>query len=249
MVGHGSHLSAESGAPVYEHAARIRAQGLFDEVQEAFWKEEPFLRDALDLIESEEVFVVPLFLAEGYFTKQVVPRELGLSSVPPEKDARRVVYCPPVGVHPRMGTMILKRAIETCGLSATERRHAALVIIGHGTERSATSGDTVYRLVDDLRTRQEFGIVDCGFLDEAPRIETVIERLACNRIVLVPFFVAEGWHSRTTIPRDLDLQGERTERDGKTIWYTPPVGTLPEVAEIVVELSGEAGAGRYRGER
>ena len=210
-------------------------------MQEAFWKEEPFLRDALDRVESEEVFVVPLFLAEGYFTRQVVPRELGLDSRDRGGDFHRITYCPPVGVHARMGAMILKRAIETCGLSADERRRAALVIIGHGTDRSATSGDTVYRLTAELRASREFGFVDCGFLDEDPRIERVVDQVACEQIVLVPFFVSEGWHSRTTIPRDLELQGERTERAGKTIWYTPPVGTLPEVAEIVVELAGAQG--------
>ena len=50
VVGHGSHLSAESSAPVREHAERIREMGIFDEVLEAFWKEEPNLRDAVDLV-------------------------------------------------------------------------------------------------------------------------------------------------------------------------------------------------------
>jgi sirohydrochlorin cobaltochelatase len=250
LVGHGSHLSGDSATPLYEHAARIRALGVFDEVQEAFWKEEPSLRDALELLECDDVFVVPLFLAEGYFTCQVVPRELGLGSPRVERGGRRVHYCTPVGAHARMSAMILRRAAETCGRSADEQRRTALVIIGHGTERSATSGDTVYRLTRELRARGEFGEVDCGFLDEAPHIEEVVERVTCDRIVLVPFFVSEGWHSRTTIPADLQLRGTVTHRNGRRIWYTPPVGTLPEMAEIIVEVARQAGAraGRVRDE-
>ena len=47
----------------------------------AFWKEEPSLRDALFLFQLEsirEVYVVPNFISEGYFTQTVEPRELEL---------------------------------------------------------------------------------------------------------------------------------------------------------------------------
>lgn len=82
LVGHGSQLSADTSRPVREHAERIRRRALFDEVRVAFWKEEPYLRGALDLVESDDVFVVPFFLADGYYTREVVPRELGLEATP-----------------------------------------------------------------------------------------------------------------------------------------------------------------------
>ncbi|HET8654833.1 MAG TPA: CbiX/SirB N-terminal domain-containing protein, partial [Longimicrobiaceae bacterium] len=205
---------------------------------------EPSLRDALALMESDEVVVVPLFLAEGYFTREVVPRELGLDRPPA---GMRVRYCPPVGVHPRMAELILRRAVETCGLSPAEQRDAALIVIGHGTDRNATSGDTVYRLTERLREESGFGAVECGFLDEDPRIEDVLAGVPHRRVVMVPFFVAEGWHSRTTIPRDLGLDGGLNRRDGRQIWYTPAVGTLPELAEVVMELAREAGSGGVAG--
>src|SRR3712207_7464665 len=78
IVGHGSHLNEDSSLPVYEHAQHIREAGGFDEVVECFWKEEPSMRHVLDTVESDEVYVVPAFISEGYFTQQVIPRELGL---------------------------------------------------------------------------------------------------------------------------------------------------------------------------
>ena len=242
-MGHGSHLSPDSSAPVYAHAEQIRKLGVFDEVLEAFWKEEPSLPYALDIVQSEEVWVVPVFLAEGYFTRQVVPRELGLDHTLTEFPHRRVHYCPPVGTHPLMADLILKRAGAASGLSPQGRRGAALLIIGHGTERSATSGDTVYRLVDRLREAREFGIVECGFLDEEPKIADVLAGLEAEDVVLVPFFVAEGWHTATTIPEELGLEGPISRRGGRTIWYTPPVGTLPEIADVIIALTNiSAGA-------
>lgn len=236
LVGHGSHLSADSSAPVRAHAERIRGMGIFDEVLEAFWKEEPNLRDAIDLVEGDEVFIVPLFLAEGYFTRVIVPRELG---VPPGTSVRhgRVIHlCPAVGTHPAMRDLIIRQAIRIAG-GEEATRHATLIIIGHGTDRSETSGDTVYRLVEALRATRQFTAVDCGFLDEEPKIAGVLERASTPDVVLVPFFVAEGWHTATTIPEELGLGGPLTLRAGQRIWYAPPVGIMPEMPDAIVDVA------------
>ncbi|WP_341765366.1 CbiX/SirB N-terminal domain-containing protein [Deinococcus radiodurans] len=86
LLGHGSHLNADSAAAVRRHARAVRAQGLFDEVLEGSWKEEPSLRQLLRLARFRDVTVVPLFVSEGYFTGTVIPRELGFEwrgPVPP----------------------------------------------------------------------------------------------------------------------------------------------------------------------
>src|SRR5690349_13858100 len=80
LVGHGSTLNAESAEPTYQHAAELRRKDLFAEVLEAFWKQEPGISGVLRGAFSPEVFVVPLFISEGYFTEQVIPRELGLKT-------------------------------------------------------------------------------------------------------------------------------------------------------------------------
>ena len=95
IVGHGSHLNEDSSLPVYEHAARIRETGEFDEVVECFWKEEPSMRHVLDTVESEDVYVVPAFISEGYFTQQVIPRELGLEGPLTTKGGKTVRYAGP----------------------------------------------------------------------------------------------------------------------------------------------------------
>ncbi|MEX2572597.1 MAG: CbiX/SirB N-terminal domain-containing protein [Gemmatimonadota bacterium] len=242
LVGHGSHLSADSSAPVYAHAARIRALGVFDEVLEAFWKEEPCLRDAIDLTVGDDVWIVPVFLAEGYFTRQVVPRELGLDGPLLAPGRRRIRYCPPVGTHPAMADLILARARATAELDPAAHERAALLVIGHGTDRSETSGDTLYGLVDQLRRTSGFGLVECGFLDEEPSIASVLDTVRAEHVVLVPFFVAEGWHTRSTIPQDLGLEGAVTVRDGMTLWYTPPVGTMDEISATILAICSDNGA-------
>src|SRR5438874_9545023 len=81
IVAHGSTVNPDSSAPTLAHAANIRRRKIFADVQCAFWKEEPSLRDALVLFDvdlAREVYVVPNFISQGYFTQTVIPRELEL---------------------------------------------------------------------------------------------------------------------------------------------------------------------------
>lgn len=249
IIGHGSHLSADSSAPVYRHAETIRRLGIFNEVRECFWKEEPSMREIFDLVESDSIYVVPLFISEGYFTEEVIPRELGLDGPAPSRTRlgeRTVHYCPPVGTHPWMTRMIMQRAEETAGLSDEEAARAGLIIIGHGTERNSNSAEIIYRVTREARDAGLFGQVEAGFLDQEPAVGNVLAAMNDREVVLVPFFVAEGWHTQETIPDDLGINrpgiSSVTEVAGRRVHYAAPVGTFPEVAEIILQRAREAGA-------
>src|SRR5271163_2184073 len=90
LLGHGSTLNADSSAPTYQHAEEIRRRGVFAEVHVAFWKEEPNFRQALRLTQRRQVYVVPNFISSGYFTEQIIPRELGLSGLVSRVEDRSV---------------------------------------------------------------------------------------------------------------------------------------------------------------
>ena len=59
------------------------------------------------------VFIVPLFVSEGYFSDEVIPRELGFG---PNSCLRtpnsQLFYCRPVGLHDSMTAVLLARANE-----------------------------------------------------------------------------------------------------------------------------------------
>ena len=50
----------------------------FAEVREAFWKQEPQIKKVLAEISAPRVFIVPLFISEGYFSTEVIPTGTGL---------------------------------------------------------------------------------------------------------------------------------------------------------------------------
>ena len=232
IVGHGSHLNEDSSLPLYEHADRIRRTGEFDEVVECFWKEEPSMRHVLDMVESDEVYVVPAFISEGYFTQQIVPRELGLEGTVTQKADKTVRYAGPLGTFEGMPDVVLERANDLMGGKRTLGR-TALVLLGHGTDLNKNSGGVIYLNAARIRERGLFDLVEVGFLDQEPEIVKVVEGVEAENVVLIPVFIAEGWHTRETIPEDLGLTGEVTARGGKTIFYGAPVGTHPAMANLI----------------
>ena len=241
IVGHGSHLNEDSSLHVYEHAARIRERfgSEYDEVVECFWKEEPSMRHVLDVVEAEEVYVVPAFISEGYFTQQVIPRELGLTGPVTRKGGKTIRYAGPLGTYRGMADVILERAEDLLKGEEVPPGRRALVLLGHGTDLNRSSGGVIYLNADRIRRRNLYDLVEVGFLDQDPEIGEVVENVEAETVVLIPVFIAEGWHTRETLPEDLALTGEVTTRAGKTIFYGAPVGTHPSMATLIVARARE----------
>src|ERR1700682_3278583 len=156
IVGHGSTVNPDSSAPTLAHAAEIRRRRMFADVACAFWKEEPSLRDAVFLFDNpaiKDVYVVPNFISEGYFTQTVIPRELEMNGRTTKRvNGQMWNYCEPVGNDPSMTDLLLKRANEIA--PDAPERSTTLLIAAHGT--------TVYetRTVDAKREAKKIRQLD-----------------------------------------------------------------------------------------
>ncbi len=269
LVGHGSTLNADSAAPTYQHADELRWRGLFAQVIEGFWKQEPYLSGVLRGAFAPRVFVVPLFISEGYFTEQVIPRELGFcangqTDFPRVRRAggQTLFYCGPVGTHESMTGVILARAHEVVEAHPFPRRPAdrdtALFIAGHGTGNNENSRKAIERQVELIRARGQFAEVHPVFMEEEPRIGDCWKMAAAKNLVMVPFFISDGLHSYEDIPVMLGeperVVKERfksgqptwrnpTEKLGKRLWYAASVGSEPHIADVILERVRQAVAG------
>jgi sirohydrochlorin cobaltochelatase len=105
IVGHGSTENPDSSTPYFDHAREVRKRKLFAEVHCCFWKEEPSMREALYMIDADEIYIVPDFISEGYFTQEVIPRELELTGPTTQIHGKTIHYCDPVGIHPSMTSL------------------------------------------------------------------------------------------------------------------------------------------------
>ena len=234
LVAHGSAKSGASAEPVLELARALRPG--FPEVRTAFWKEEPFLHQALDTVRAASVIVLPVFLAEGYFTRTVVPRELGLRPGPNRVGARPVHLLPPLGTSPALAALVADRA-RAAAPPGANLADALLVVLGHGTPRHPGSADAVLAACARLAAQGRFARVAPAFIDQEPGIADALAGAREPLVLLVPFLVAAGWHGGTTVPRDLEREGAAS---GRAVIYAEPVGTHPGIVDAAASLLLEA---------
>src|SRR3569832_2145609 len=117
LIGHGASENAESAQPVLIQAAELRRRRRFARVLEAFWKQEPQLLHVVADVSEPEIFLVPLFISEGFFTEEVIPKALGLLTDSKQGFSRVIrrgqrtwYYCRPIGSHTGMTGILLSRA-------------------------------------------------------------------------------------------------------------------------------------------
>jgi sirohydrochlorin cobaltochelatase len=266
LLGHGTTLNPGSAAPVFQHAAELRAGGCFAAVREAFWKQEPRLAGVLASLGAPRVFIAPLFISEGYFSERLIPRALGFRGLGQEgfcrarrQGGQTFFYCKPVGTHDAMTGALLARAREVMGQGPSSRgpalKKTTLFVAGHGTGRDPNSRRAIERQAQLIRAMGLYADAQGVFLEEEPRIVRCWELAATRRLVVVPFFISEGLHVQEDIPVMLGEarravqrrlgQGRPawrnpTERDGKLLWLSKSVGTQPDLAGVVLERVREA---------
>ncbi len=262
IVAHGSTVNPDSSAPTLAHAAEIRRRKIFADVGCAFWKEEPSLRDALFLFDAEsirEVYVVPNFISEGYFTQTVVPRELELNGRITERSTGQIwKYCEPVGNHPVMTELLLKRARDVA--SDIDPAEAALLIVAHGTDLNENSAVAAKREAEKIRALRKYATVLNVYMEEPPLVSDWRKLTKTRNIIVVPFFISDGLHSYEDIPVMLGIAEERRlssrrpaedgrlesrpsdvfrsnpyKLDDRLLFYAPSIGTDPGFTDIIIE--------------
>jgi len=216
IVAHGSTVNPDSSAPTLEHATEIRRRNIFADVQCAFWKEEPSLRDGLFLFDPEsirEVCVVPNFISEGYFTQTVVPRELELTGrITKRSNGQIWRYCDPVGNHPLMTNLLLKRARDVA--PDVNPAETSLLIVAHGTDLNENSAVAAKRETEKIRALGKYAAVLNVYMEEVPLVSDWRTLTKTPNVVVVPFFISDGLHSYEDIPRLVGITDRHPERSG-----------------------------------
>ena len=243
LAGHGSHISANTAGVVWACVDHLRQQGVADEITACFWKEPPAFSQVLDTVEAENVVIVPLFTARGYFTQQVLPSEMGLCGPSTRRGERRIILTPTIGEHERLASIVdqrLRRTIERFDLSTWD---TAIAVIGHGTRRNRASRDTARDQAERLRQAGYASEVVAVYLDDEPDIPSVYQSTRAPNIIALPYFLAAGSHVGMDVPRALGITGSSEEEhvNGRTVYYCDPVGADASLSDVVLALARDTG--------
>ncbi len=251
LVGHGSTENPDSSAPTRRLSEIIGAMGIFDEVKCCFWKEEPHLHRSLATLRSPNIFVVPIFISEGHFTQTVIPREMNLTGPITHRDGKTLLYCKPVGSHPSMTSVLLKRAQETA--PGVNPKETSLLLVGHGTSLNSKSSEAVKlqaSLISSLGLYAEVLPCTMEAMEDVPLISEWATLSSQANVVVIPFFISDGLHSYQDIPVLLGIreaigpaasESEVFKQNphhlrGKNLYYGSAIGTAPGMAKVVLDM-------------
>jgi hydroxymethylbilane synthase len=236
LAAHGAGEGSPANALVLEEARRLsgclRTSLGRDAVVPAFRLGTPGFTDVRGIAGRFPVTVIPMMTSDGYFVREVLPRALAddHGQLPPQLRITR-----PVGAVRRLLDRVRDAAVE----ATVETEASAVLVIGHGTRRSITSAAATESLAGairhELRRRGEGAAVEAAFLDQAPHIDEVMERLAVGRIVVVPFLIGGGDHHLNDV-------GHRMV--GQDAIVLPALGTSNELHEAILALARWHAPGR-----
>jgi sirohydrochlorin cobaltochelatase len=205
-----------------------------------------------------EIYIVPNFISEGYFTQTVVPRELELNGRITKRSNGQVwKYRDPVGNHRMMTDLLLHRAREIA--PDIPESDTTLLIVAHGTDLNENSAVAAKREAEKIRALGKYAAVLNVYMEEPPLVSDWRKLTKTRHVVVVPFFISDGLHSYEDIPVLLGIavaaggdrgrpgsappakaRGEIFRRNpyrigDRNLFYAPSIGTDPGIANIILE--------------
>jgi sirohydrochlorin cobaltochelatase len=245
LAAHGS-SEVETAATATERLAEtIRARHIFAEVACCFWKQKPFLADYLSLVKSRQVAVLPNFAGDGHFTREILPREMGLTGSVTELAGKKIYYCPPLGSHPGLATLVERRIEKLLHERELFREDCVLLIVGHGSKKPGGASETAKRMASHFKAAG-FVRARAMFLEEEPLVSQWREIAGHHPVVILPFLIGEGAHERRDLPQIFGLPMEEwtgqekeiieVEADNRSLICLRGLGALRDLADLAVDL-------------
>jgi sirohydrochlorin cobaltochelatase len=219
LIGHGSERLPDAARPLLVHARAIQGIDCFAEVAVGMLFGEPNVASVVATLTAPVVHVVPFFFNDGYFTRIVIPNLL----LPLASASRVIRFCPPIGTHDGIATLIEACLLRHCRMHGTDPKSLSVLLVGHGSAKSPGRARTLLRHAATLETGGRFGWVRVAYLEEPPFAADALASARGHIVAAIACLANEGKHASCDLP--CLIAAERNERG--THW--PPVHDLGSI--------------------
>jgi len=212
----------------------------YDTVAVAFHQGQPCFADVLDELVEDDVTVVPLMTSRGYYADHVLPRELARSA---RFSRVKLRITPPVGTHPAMVELALRRVEALCRQQHWTMCQTAIAVVGHGTTRHWRSRRATVNLASQIGYTGCVAHAFAVFLDDAPGLDAVAGYANCENIIVLPFLIGSGPHVLHDIPNRIGLPvnyrfSQQAQQVGRhRLICDQPLGDDEGIGDIVLTLA------------
>ncbi len=252
LAAHGSTASEHCNDPLHEMAGAIlqrqREQSAFwpdlwiEKITPAFLQGEPQMTKVLESLPEGDVIVIPVMTSDGYYLRKLPEKFASNGNAGKFKFHLSSVF----GMHAMIADemeSLVKHHLSSFHLKLEE---TTVVVVGHGTRRNQTSGESTYRLTNTLANR--FPGLNClaGFLDQDPTAETIAAEITTPNTIILPFLISRGPHITEDVPQAFHLP-TRTDQlfpyihqsDSQFLIYEKPLAMYTNAVDICLDLAIE----------
>jgi sirohydrochlorin ferrochelatase len=224
LAAHGERRAGAGNEGVAQLAARLRTLDVAPAIGFGFLKGAPSIGETVRRLGVRDLFVYPLFLADGYFTRTLLPhhlREAGAFA-----RGRTVRLLPPLGLDPALVDLVLLRARAAARARRWPEARTELVLLAHGSSNNPASRRAAERIAESIAATNVFAGVRSAFLEEAPFLADAIA-LTHGPALVVGLFAGEGLHGGDDAPQYV------AELERPDVCFAGNVGALEALPEVI----------------
>ena len=252
LAAHGNAQGDHQNSALQAHANILRATGSFEMVEAGVLTGQPALTDiltSLSLDTLDQLLIFPHFMANGYFVETALPTALKSSGL---QIPHHILT--PTGLLKGLAPLIISKAMQMAAEHQSNLQKTRLLIVGHGSSKSRASHEATCQIVAQISSDKSgiFADVRPCFLEEPPFFKDMIcpshgsdigragsDETDITSVITVGFFTGDGMHGKNDVQkiiREAQCAGQ------VEILNLPPVGTWPEISDLILEkaLAAEA---------
>lgn len=111
----------------------------------------------------------------------------------------------------------------------------SLYLIGHGSSKDQRAEKSLYMHAEKIEKAGRFKKVFVDFLKNGK------EELQFGKepLFVVPFFMSDGYFAQKKVPERVNQRIDQSQLAPSEIFYCPPLGSDPEIADIVLSMIRE----------
>lgn len=223
LAAHGERRPGAENDGALKLAARVAERGAAAAVEVGFLKGAPSIAEAVRRLSGYDLLVYPLFLADGYFTRTLLPRQLEEAGA--FGRGRATCLLPPLGLDPALAELTLSEASAVANSRGWLTFRTTLVLLAHGSSNNPASRLATERMAAMLAARADFARVRVAFLEESPSLGEAVGPLR-DPVVVVGLFAGEGMHGGRDVPQ---LIAEIGRDDVVSVGNIGTFAALPDV--------------------
>lgn len=253
LAAHGSTATEHCNDPLHEMAANLlKRQGeksanwpnlWIEKITPAFLQGEPQMTRVLESLPEGDVIVIPVMTSDGYYLRKLPEKFASNQNAGKFKFHLSSVF----GMHAIIADEMKSLVAHHLTSLNLKPEETTVVVIGHGTRRNKTSGESTYLLTKTLTN--QFPRLNCvtGFLDQDPTATQIAAEIQTPNTIILPFLISRGPHTTEDVPQAFHLPtGPELlfpciqQSDSGIKIYEKPLAMYTQAVDICIALADEA---------